>query len=127
MAHKICANCGEKCPARIRKCKNCNSTFAFKVKKKKPKSQKVENWCELAVGDYIKVSGGPVWMGKDGIDIPMGYTGVFIVKGFDSNGIIACGVQNSGFCHLWMASEKMSDMGVLKKPHKISRLKDVLD
>lgn len=126
MAFKICSKCGEKCPARIRKCNKCKSSFAFKVKKKIPKSCRVDDWRDLVFGDIIKVSGGPVWINSDGSESSMGYSGAFVVKSLDSNGILACGTQkNSGFCHIWMGEEKLSDTGVLKRPHKIFRLKNV--
>jgi len=128
LAFKICPKCGEKCPARIRKCKKCDSVFAFKVKKKAPRSFRLENWKELNPGDLIKVSGGPVWVNSDGSESSMGYSGTFVVKSLDSNGILSCGVQkNSGFCHIWMGEEKLSETGILKRPHKVFRLKNVLD
>jgi ribosomal protein L40E len=124
LAFKICAKCGEKCPARIRKCKKCDSAFAFKVRKKKPRSVQVQDWRDLKSGDLIKVSGGPVWIGGDGNETPMGYSGFYLVKELDSNGILACGTHNSsGFCHIWMQGEKLSDIGILKRPHKISKMK----
>lgn len=126
MAFKICPKCGKKCPARIRRCKGCDSSFAFKAKKKEPRSSRVGDWKELASGDLVKVSGGPVWVNADGSESSMGYSGTFVVKSLDSNGIVACGVQkNSGFCHIWMGEEKTSVTGVLKRPHKIFRLKNV--
>ena len=81
MAFKICPNCNEKNPARIRRCKKCDSVFAFKVKSKSSKNSvaKVSNWKELVAGDYIKASGGPVFIGKDGVELPMGYSGIFSV------------------------------------------------
>jgi len=53
LAFKICPKCGEKCPARIRKCKKCDSVFAFKVKKKGPRSSRVDDWRELVSGDSV--------------------------------------------------------------------------
>jgi len=128
LAFKICPKCGEKCPARIRRCKGCESSFAFKVKKKGPKSSRVDDWRSLISGDSIKVSGGPVWVNSDGSESSMGYSGTFVVKSLDSNGIIACGIQkNSGFCHIWMGEEIISSTGILKRPHKLFKLKNVLD
>lgn len=125
LVFKICDKCGEKCPARIKKCKKCDSAFVFKVKRKKPRLSRVQNWGELKSGDLIKVSGGPVWIGSDGDEIPMGYSGVYVVKSLDSNGILACGAQKtSGFCHIWMEEEKLSDMGILKRPHRVFKLKE---
>ena len=124
MAFKICPKCNEKCPARIRRCKKCDSAFAFKVKKNKHGRQTtVSDWKELAPGDYIKVSGGSVWLDKDGTELSMGYSGVFAVIGVDKNGILACGKdKTSGFCHIWMADEIMNSVGLLKRPHKIAKL-----
>lgn len=124
LAFKICPKCGEKCPVRIRKCKGCDSTFAFKVRKKGTKSTRVQDWRELNPGDLIKVSGGPVWVNADGSETSMGYSGAFVVKSLDSNGIVACGTQKtSGFCHIWMGEETISSTGILKRPHKVLRLK----
>jgi len=124
LAFKICPKCGEKCPARIRKCKGCDSVFAFKVKKKGPRSSRVDDWRELVSGDSIKVSGGPVWVNAEGIESSIGYSGTFLVKSLDSNGILACGtLKNSGHCHIWMGEEKLSFTGILKRPHKVFKLK----
>ena len=74
MPFKTCENCGEKCAPRLRKCKKCDFTFAFKVKKKNDNKVCAKvNWQELANGDYIKVTAGPVWIGKDKTEISMGY------------------------------------------------------
>jgi ribosomal protein L40E len=125
LAFKICDKCGEKCPARIRKCKKCDAVFSFKVKRKKPKLSRIPDWSELKSGDMIKVSGGPVWIGADGNEIPMGYSGVYAVQSLDSNGILACGAdRTSGFCHIWMGGEILSDMGILKRPHRVFKLKE---
>jgi hypothetical protein len=123
MAFKICPNCSEKCPVRIRRCKKCDSVFAFKVKKKKDKSTIVYDWKNLISGDYIKATGGPVWINKDGTELPMGYSGIFCVISLDKNGIIACGKdKTSGFCHIWMTDEIINGFGIHKKPHKIAKL-----
>jgi ribosomal protein L40E len=53
LVFKICPKCGEKCPARIRKCKGCDSVFAFKVKKKGPRSSRVDDWRVLVSGDEV--------------------------------------------------------------------------
>lgn len=124
MAFKICPKCGEKCPARIRKCKGCDSVFAFKAKNRGPRTSRVNDWSSLVSGDQIKVSGGPVWVNPEGVERSMGYSGTFVVKSLDSNGIIACGIQkNSGHCHIWMGEEKISSAGILKRPHKVFKLK----
>ena len=123
MAFKLCPRCGEKCPARIRKCKKCDGTFAFKIKKKKAKTTSVSDWKALATGDRIKVSGGSVYIDKQGNEMSMGYSGVFSVCSVDEKGIVACGKdKTSGFCHIWMVEETVSEMGILKRPHKIRRI-----
>lgn len=125
MAVKTCEGCGEKNPARIRKCKKCDATFAFKIKRKDiAKKEKISDWKELQKGDYIKVKGGPVFLDKEKNEIPMGYTGTFSVLSLDKNGIIAHGKDKScGFCHIWMGKEQVSYSGVIKKPHKIYKIK----
>ena len=124
MAFKICTECKEKNPARIRKCKKCEAIFEFKVKKKKPKKEIVSDWKILVPGDQIKVaSGGPIFIDKDKNELPMGYHGNFSVISLDKNGIIAHGLDKCcGFCHIWMSEEKESNAGVLKKPHNIYKL-----
>lgn len=125
MAFKICSNCNEKNPARIRKCKKCDSVFAFKVKSKNKnkKISAVSDWKELVPGDYIKVSGGPVWINQEGAELSMGYSGVFSVISLDKNGILAHGRdKNSGFCHIWMADELINNCGIHKKPHRVAKI-----
>lgn len=124
MAFKICENCKEKNPARIRRCKKCDSTFAFKIKKKNIKKEKISDWKELQQGDIIKVVGGPVFLDKENNEIPMGYSGLFSVISLDKNGIIAHGKDKCcGFCHIWMSKEQISFSGVLKKPHRVYKVK----
>jgi ribosomal protein L40E len=123
MAFKVCSSCNEKNPVRVRKCKKCDSAFAFKVKRKKEKKEKISDWKELKQGDYIKVIGGPVFLDKQKNEIPMGYTGTFSVMSLDKNGIIAHGIDKScGFCHIWMGKAGMNSCGLLKKPHKIYKI-----
>lgn len=125
MAFKVCPKCSEKCPARIRRCKKCNSVFSFKVKSKNKikKTAYTSDWKNLSVGDYIKVAGGPVWIDQNGTELPMGYSGIFSVIDLDKNGILACGkYKNSGFCHIWMAEEIVNNCGIHKRPHKIAKL-----
>ena len=55
--------------------------------------------------------------------ISMGYRGKFKVFKLDKDGIIACGIErNSGYCHIWMAGEKIIDGKLLKKPHRIAKV-----
>lgn len=123
MAFKICVECKEKNPIRIRRCKKCEAIFEFKVKKKKQRKESSYDWRLLAPGDEIKVaSGGPVFIDKDKNELPMGYHGNFSVISIDDNGILAHGIDRCGFCHIWMGVEKESGTGVLKKPHKIYKL-----
>lgn len=123
MPLKTCTKCGEKCPPRIRRCKKCDAVFAFKVKKEKKKQMVVSDWKDLVSGDYIKTSGGPVFISQDGTELPMGYSGVFCVISLDKNGILACGKdKTSGFCHIWMAEEMVNNCGIHKRPHRIAKL-----
>lgn len=125
MPLKVCSSCGEKCGPRSRKCKKCDASFAFKVKKKKVAvSKKIEDWQELQPGDQIKVSGGPVWIGRDSIETSMGYNGTYSVIELDTNGILARGIDKfSGFCHIWMGEEKISPAGIIKRPHRVFKLR----
>jgi hypothetical protein len=123
MPLKTCPNCGTKCAPRLRQCKKCDAKFAFKVKKKRPRRSSVSDWRTLHPGDYIKVSGGPVWIDKYRNEMPMGYFGTHVVVGLDQNGILALGKdRTSGFCHIWMGDETISNSGIVKRPHKISKL-----
>lgn len=125
MPFKTCSKCNEKCHPRVKKCTKCDSAFCFKVKSKnKNKVRSISDWKSLIPGDYIKASGGPVWISKDGTELPMGYSGIFSVISLDENGILACGRdKTSGFCHIWMADEVVNNCGIHKKPHKIAKLK----
>jgi hypothetical protein len=124
MPLKTCTGCGTKCAPRLRKCGKCGTVFAFKVKKKSQASSRVENWKELQSGDNIRVSGGPVWVDKEMVETSMGYSGIFLVVGLDQNGILARGLdRSSGYCHIWMGEEKLSDAGIIKRPHRVSKLK----
>jgi hypothetical protein len=123
MPLKTCPNCGEKNPPRRRQCSKCETAFAFKVKKKKPKQSSVCDWRSLISGDYIKASGGPVWLDKDSNEMPMGYSGTYSVVGLDENGILALGKDKTcGFCHIWMGDETVSESGIIKRPHKVFKL-----
>jgi len=123
MAFKLCPHCGEKCPARIRRCKKCDGVFAFKIKKNKSKTSSVSDWKALVPGEHIKVSGGSVYIDKQGNETSMGYSGVFSVCGVDEKGILACGKdRTSGFCHIWMLQEAESEMGIIKRPHKVRKI-----
>lgn len=123
MAFKVCDGCKFKNPARVRKCKQCDAAFAFKVKRKKEKKQKISDWKELIPGDYIKVAGGSIFIDKEENEIPMGYNGIFVVISLDKNGIMAHGKdKSSGFCHIWMNKEQLSPSGIIRRPHKIYKL-----
>ena len=119
--------------------RSCDAAFAFKVKKDKSKKVKI-NWTELQKGDIIKVlGGGPVWKNssedfsallviedeevEESNKIRMGYRGKYSVVSLDKNGIIAYGIEkNSGYCHIWMGAEKVTE-GLVKRPHRIVKIK----
>lgn len=55
--------------------------------------------------------------------ISMGYRGKFKVFRLDANGIVAYGIEKtSGYCHIWMAEEKLIDGKLLKRPHRIAKV-----
>ena len=55
--------------------------------------------------------------------VSMGYRGKFKVFRLDKNGIVAYGIEkNSGYCHIWMAEEKLIDGKLLKRPHRIAKV-----
>lgn len=121
---KVCQKCSEKNPPRCRRCKKCDSPFAFKVKKKDSKKIKI-NWRELQKGDVIKVAGGgPFFKKKDSAEeLSMGYSGIFTVHSIDENGIQAFGNDKfSGYCHIWMNGEKESYIGISKRPHYVFKI-----
>ena len=124
---KICENCGAIAGSRALVCSNCGFKFAFKPKSKEQKNTKVIrnfNWKELQNGDRIKVSGGPYWLSSDGEYISMGCRGKFTVLGLDNNGIIAHGVKEGGFCHIYMGEDNHSHLTqIWKTKHKLSKLK----
>jgi len=157
MPKKICEKCQKENGVRSRRCKFCDAGFAFKIKKEKIKTTKID-WKLLQPGDVVKVlGGGPIWRPVDYVDNPnvvakeegdndddeddddedgssssksktrdkisMGYRGKFRVFRLDKNGIIAYGIEkNSGYCHIWMAEEKLIDNRFLKRPHRLVKV-----
>ncbi len=124
---KICDNCGTPAGPRALVCSNCGTKFTFKPKSREQKNTKVIrnfNWKELENGDRIKVSGGPYWLSSEGEYIPMGCRGKFTVLGLDNNGIIAHGVKEGGFCHIYMGKDDQCSLTkIWKTKHKLSKLK----
>ena len=120
MLSKKCPNCGELSHPRVKVCK-CGNKFVFKPKKRE--KYKSVSWQDLKKGDIIRVKGGPFWVNSSGIKISMGYKGKYCVEKIDENGILAYGIEKSGFCHIWMKEKVKKDTGIIKIPHKIKKIK----
>ena len=124
---KVCDKCGCETGPRAYVCPECGTPFIFKPRSKEHKNTKVIrnfNWKELENGDKIKVSGGPYWLSSDGEYIPMGCRGKFTVLGLDKNGIIAHGVKEGGFCHIYMGEDdQCKSTQIWRTKHKLSKLK----
>ena len=53
----------------------------------------------------------------------MGCRGKFTVLGLDKNGIIAYGVKEGGFCHIWMGEDDISPLTkVHRTKHRLVKL-----
>jgi hypothetical protein len=117
MPDKVCPNCKNKLHPRVKLCK-CGHKFVFKSKNK----YKRVNWQDLKKDDIIKVAGGPFWINLKGSKVLMGYKGRYKVVDLDQNGILAYGLDKSGFCHIWMKEKIITDDGIVKIPHKIKKI-----
>jgi hypothetical protein len=97
--------------------------FAVQSKEKKTTRMiRKFDWRELQKGDRIKATGGPYSV-VDGEFIPMGCRGKFTVLGVDNNGIIAYGVKEGGFCHIWMGKDEHSKLtGLWRTKHRLAKL-----
>jgi len=133
---KACTKCNAMTGPRSIKCPKCGNAFVFKHAIFKPEAPIETNfdWKALQKGERIKViSGtGPVWPKKNeaGEDIYLGYHGKFVVVRTDSYGIIAMGNKREGehsTCHIYMGVETLSKNGLLRKPHKVVKLKPKKD
>ena len=92
-------------------CSECQHPFMFAVQSKEKKNTRMIrkfDWRELEKGDKIKVTGGCYYISEDGEYIPMGCRGRFTVPSTDTNGIIAYGAKQGGFCHIWMGRDSVS-------------------
>lgn len=126
---KTCKNCGTVTGPRAYTCKECGAQFdvdkGATARKRKRKGIKFD-WRELLPGDYFrtKAGSGPCYPLKSGECEPMGYYGVFRVIELCGQGIHAYPVdkRNSGHCFIYMGREKMTDVGMLRRPHKIRKL-----
>lgn len=84
------------------------------------------DWHTLEKGDTIKVSqmDGSSWITDESEEIPMGDNGNFRVLWRDANGIHAWALgKKSGHHYLWMGPETKTASGLIRKPHKILKLK----
>ncbi len=94
-------------------------------RRKTPEESNID-WRELQPGDFIRtIAGvGPYWELEDGTTKFMGYTGKFMVKSLDSNGIHAypADKKNSGHCYIYMGDKKVGPCGIINVSHKIKIL-----
>lgn len=130
---KYCGNpeCKQPTGPRAYKCKHCGYDFNIDVgsSKRKRKTNGVEfNWRELMPGDYFRTIAGsgpifPLENHENGYE-SMGYFGIFKVAQLVNDGIHAYPVdkRNSGHCFIYMGRERMTAMGMLRRPHKIRKL-----
>lgn len=86
------------------------------------------NWKDLKPGDKIKLLKGygpyyPLTTDNGIENIPIGYTGIFIVCHLYENGILTYAIKSpdTGFCFIHM-SDGISKSGIVKQPHKIRLL-----
>ncbi len=123
---KTCEKCGHQCGPRAYMCPECQHPFMFAPQSKEKKSTRMIrkfNWRELEKGDKIKATGGPYSV-VEGEFIPMGCRGKFTVIGVDKNGIIAYGVKEGGFCHIWMGEDSQCPVTkIWRTKHRLVKLK----
>ena len=123
---KTCEKCGHECGPRAYMCPECQHPFMFAVQSKEKKSTRMIrkfDWRELQKGDRIKATGGCYYISEDGEYIPMGCRGKFTVIGTDDNGIIAYGVKQGGFCHIWMGQdETCPDTKIHRTAHRVVKI-----
>lgn len=84
------------------------------------------DWHTLEKGDIIKVSqgDGTSWITNEGHEVPMGDNGNFRVMSHDANSIICWGLgKKSGTYMIWMGPETKTESGLIRKPHKILKVK----
>jgi hypothetical protein len=142
---RICKSCGKELIASMKYKGNCDSKDIQQSMKNddgtvdspptkrlpgRPKKEKFNpddfDWHTLEKGDIIKVSqmDGSTWELKTGETIPMGDGGNFKVLSHDANGIHAWALgKKSGHHYIWMGAETQTDSGIIRKPHKILKLK----
>lgn len=122
---KTCEKCGHECGPRAYMCPECQHPFMFAIQSKEKKTTRMIrkfDWRELEKGDRIKATGGPYSV-VDGEYIPMGCRGKFTVIGVDKNGIIAYGVKEGGFCHIWMGEDDICQLTrIHRTKHRLAKL-----
>jgi len=122
-------SCGTIIGVRTRVCSSCNKSFIFTPKCLKEKRKKI-NWRELQKQDYFRVmvGSGPYYpVDKEtGIErINMGYSGIFRVAYLEDNGIHAYPITKgeSGHCFIYMGPKEKAKNGLVRRPHKIVKVK----
>ena len=127
---KTCEKCGHQCGPRAYMCPECQHPFMFAVQSKEKRTTRMIrkfNWKDLEKGDKIKVTGGCYYISDEGEYIPMGCRGKFTVIGLDHNGIIAYGVKEGGFCHIWMGEDQVCpDTQIRRTKHRLAKLQPKL-
>ena len=123
---KTCETCGHECGPRAYMCPECQHPFMFAPKSKEKRMTRIIrkfDWKELQKGDKIKATGGCYYISDEGEFIPMGCRGKFTVVGLDHNGILAYGVKEGGFCHIWMGDDEVcSDTKIHRTKHRLAKL-----
>jgi len=97
-----------------------------KTKTEQPHNLKDFDWHTLEKGDIIKVSPheGSSWTTDEGQQIVMGDNGNFKVISHDANSIMCWGLsKKSGTYMIWMGPETKTESGLVRKPHKILKVK----
>ncbi len=122
---KTCEKCGHQCGPRAYMCPECQHPFMFAPQSKEKRTTRLIrkfDWRELQKGDKIKSTGGCYYI-SEGEYIPMGCRGKFTVLGTDSNGVIAYGAKQGGFCHIWMGEDEICpDTLIHRTKHRLAKV-----
>lgn len=128
---KLCSNCNTINGVRSFNCKECNSPFTMKKKRKNTPALNaarvnrnlIADYTTLSKGDKIKVlkGSGPYYIGESGEKQYLGNKGIFVVDSILGNGIMAVSKYGS-IEFLYMGQEERSNVmdNIIRSPYKIA-------
>lgn len=84
---KECPTCGVYLASASRECE-CGHSFYIVKQSKKSKKYKETDWQTVQSGDIIYVESSDVWISPEGVILPMGESGEYIVKKVTQVGLV---------------------------------------